>query len=70
MRQHPPPEVFRPADTGPQRLELNDPAAVYEELHFRTVILEIPGEHRGIGAPQRDAPALIQSLANDPALTS
>jgi len=53
-----------------QRLELNDPAAIYEELHFRTVVLEISGEHRGIGAPQRAAPALLQGLVNDAALAS
>src|SRR6266545_1686497 len=48
------PEAFRSPDARAQGFELNDLAVVYEEIHLRAVVLDVPREDLRVGAPSLD----------------
>src|SRR5262245_17467282 len=48
------PEAFRSPDARAQGFELNDLAVVYEEIHLRAVVLDVPLEDLRVGGLEHD----------------
>src|SRR5215510_1055730 len=48
------PEAFCSPDARAQSFELNDLAMVYEEIHLRSVVLDIPREDLRVGGLEHD----------------
>src|SRR5262245_64935763 len=48
------PEAFRSPDARAQSFELNDLAVIYEEIHLRAVILDVPREDIRISGLEHD----------------
>src|SRR6266545_1704766 len=48
------PEAFRSPDARAQGFELNDLAVVYEEIHLRAVVLDVPREDLRVGGLEHD----------------